>query len=591
MMDLTVPAGEHRDLVLEISDQALPERPPDADRAWAATENGWADAVPDLGNCHTPQDAQRSCAVLRGLTSRSGGMVAAATTSLPERAETGRNYDYRYVWIRDQCYAGQAVAAAGDHPLLQDAVGFVTDRLLADGDRMTPAYTCDARPVPDQVELDLPGYLGRTQPHRQLGQPAVPARRTEPDAGIWEIDNRRWTHSRLICAAGLRALAAHLPAGGAAAGWLTLADAITAETSADSLHPTGRWQRSPDDPGWTPHCWLPALRGAMPADDPRTLATLAAYQRELTVNGYAYRFRHDRRPLADSEGASARLVGASPDSADGGNGRRRQVPDRGGVRRPLVVGGRQRRGAGSVTATEWSVPAVRRKKRGFRAAPDGYLGESTGGSGMSDGTGAEGQGCTGLDGATVVQRDGTVTLHDLTLLARPGELLAVLGPSGSGKSTLLRAIAGLAKLQSGRVLVAGRPTSSDPAHRDLAMVFERTQLMPLLDVARNMGFGLSTRKVPAPEVERRVDQQSRRLRVGKLLRRMPNQLSSGEQGQVGIGRALVRTPKAFLLDEPLAHVDAHERARMRRVIAETVRATKVEHPVRHPRPVRRAGHR
>ncbi|MGS0686060.1 ABC transporter ATP-binding protein [Nakamurella sp. GG22] len=194
---------------------------------------------------------------------------------------------------------------------------------------------------------------------------------------------------------------------------------------------------------------------------------------------------------------------------------------------------------------------------------------------MSDGTGAEVPGCTGLDGATVVQRDGTVTLHDITLLARPGELLAVLGPSGSGKSTLLRAIAGLAKLQSGRVLVAGRPTSSDPAQRDLAMVFERTQLMPLLDVARNMGFGLSTRKVPAPEVERRVDQQSRRLRVGKLLRRMPNQLSSGEQGQVGIGRALVRTPKAFLLDEPLAHVDIHERARMRRVIAETVRSTKV----------------
>lgn len=185
------------------------------------------------------------------------------------------------------------------------------------------------------------------------------------------------------------------------------------------------------------------------------------------------------------------------------------------------------------------------------------------------------EGATGLEGATIVQRDGTVSLEDITVLARPGELLAVLGPSGSGKSTLLRAIAGLAKVRSGRVLIAGTPTRLDPAHRDLAMVFERTQLMPMLDVAKNMGFGLRTRHVPANEVRRQVETQSRRLRVSRLLRRMPNQLSAGERGQVGIGRALVRTPKAFLLDEPLAHVDAHERARMRRVIAETVRATRV----------------
>ncbi len=188
---------------------------------------------------------------------------------------------------------------------------------------------------------------------------------------------------------------------------------------------------------------------------------------------------------------------------------------------------------------------------------------------------SEVEGGTGLDAATVVQRDGTVSLADVTVLARPGELLAVLGPSGSGKSTLLRAIAGLIKLRSGRVVIAGEPTRADPSQRDLAMVFERTQLMPLLDVARNMGFGLSARRLPAGEVERRVADQSRRLRVSRLLRRMPHQLSSGEQGQVGIGRALVRTPKAFLLDEPLAHIDAQERARMRRVIAETVRATKV----------------
>ncbi len=339
VMDMRVPAGEYRDLILELSDQGLPDRLPTAAESWSATEKGWSDAVPDLGNCHTPQDAQRSYAVLRGLTSRSGGMVAAATTSLPERAEAGRNYDYRYVWIRDQCYAGQAVAAAGDHPLLASAVRFVGERLLADADRMAPAYTSLAEPVPDQHRLDLPGYPGgqnrignwvnrqfqldvfgeslllfaaAAQRDRMttdawraasIAVDAIANRWTEPDAGIWEIDNQRWTHSRLICAAGLRALAEQVPPQGAAANWLTLADKITAETSASSLHVTGRWQRSPDDAGLDAALLLPALRGAVPADDPRTLATLAAYQRELTVNGYAYRFRHDGRPLADAEGA------------------------------------------------------------------------------------------------------------------------------------------------------------------------------------------------------------------------------------------------------------------------------------------------
>src|SRR4051812_2256502 len=187
---------------------------------------GWATAP-------APHAPRRSYAVLRGLTSIGGGMVAAATTSLPERADAGRNYDYRYVWIRDQCYAGQAVAAAGAHPLLDDAVAFVADRLRADGKRMAPAYTTTADPVPDQRHLDLPGYPGgydiignwvntHSQPdalgeglllfaaaakHARLdtqhwsaaetAAAAIAARWQEPDAGIWEIDNRAWTHSRL----------------------------------------------------------------------------------------------------------------------------------------------------------------------------------------------------------------------------------------------------------------------------------------------------------------------------------------------------------------------------------------------------------
>src|SRR5690349_4662091 len=89
-------------------------------------------------------------------------MVAAATMSLPERAAQGRNYDYRYVWIRDQCYAGQAVAADGPHPLLDAATSFVSARLLADGPHMAPAYTVTGAAVPDEHALDLPGYPGGT---------------------------------------------------------------------------------------------------------------------------------------------------------------------------------------------------------------------------------------------------------------------------------------------------------------------------------------------------------------------------------------------------------------------------------------------
>src|SRR5205085_5951650 len=93
-------------------------------------------------------------------TSAGGGMVAAATTSLPERARAGRSYDYRYVWIRDQCYAGQAAATAGAPALVDDAVRFVAERLLADGPGLKPAYTVSGGPVPDERRLGLPGYPG-----------------------------------------------------------------------------------------------------------------------------------------------------------------------------------------------------------------------------------------------------------------------------------------------------------------------------------------------------------------------------------------------------------------------------------------------
>jgi GH15 family glucan-1,4-alpha-glucosidase len=265
--------------------------------------------------------------------------VAAATMSLPERAREGRNYDYRYVWIRDQCYVGQAVAKAGAYPLLDDAVRFVRDRLLDDGPQLMPAYTTSGGRVPDQHSLGLPGYPGGTDVvgnwvneqfqldafgealllfaaaarHDQLdpdswraaemAAAAIQDRWHEPDAGIWEIEPDRWTHSRLICAAGLRAISVCGPGGEQAGSWLALADAITADTSSGCPHPSGRWQRSQKDPRLDAALLLPAIRGAIPHDDPRSLATLHAFARELTADGYAYRFRPDERPLGEAEGA------------------------------------------------------------------------------------------------------------------------------------------------------------------------------------------------------------------------------------------------------------------------------------------------
>ncbi|MFF4083582.1 glycoside hydrolase family 15 protein [Streptomyces sp. NPDC001777] len=230
-----------------------------------------------------------------------------------------------------------AAAACGEHALLDDAVRFVTARLHEDGPRLAPAYTMTGGPVPDQRTLGLPGYPGgydrignrvRRQfqldafgeallllsaAHRlgrldtdgrlaaRLAADAIAHRRNEPDAGIWELGNRRWTHSRLICAAGLRSWAGLAP-DGRAASLAALADRIVADASVTCLHPAGRWQRSPGDPR-VDAALLPPLRGALPAGDPRTRATLRAYARELTAGHYAYRFRHDERPLEKAEGA------------------------------------------------------------------------------------------------------------------------------------------------------------------------------------------------------------------------------------------------------------------------------------------------
>ncbi len=179
---------------------------------------------------------------------------------------------------------------------------------------------------------------------------------------------------------------------------------------------------------------------------------------------------------------------------------------------------------------------------------------------------------TGLDGVTVV-RDGATALRDVTLSAEDGELLAVLGPSGCGKSTLLRVIAGLTPVRTGEVYIGGRRVTAVPTQqRGVAMVFESTTLVPFLDVAHNLGWGLRARHTPEAEVSERVAGRARQLRLSGLLSRMPNALSAGERGVVGVGRALVRAPDVFLLDEPLAHLDATQRLSVRRQIVEVVRS-------------------
>lgn len=336
---LTVPEGAHHDLVLEIGDADPDDQPPDPDRAWEATETAWREAVPRLGPSVAPRDARHSYAVLRGLTGSGGGMVAAATTGLPERAEQGHDYDYRYVWIRDQCYTGQAVAVDGPHPLLDDAVRFVAQRLLDDGPDLMPAYTVTGRPVPDQRSLPLPGYPGGaavvgnhvnaqfqldafgealllfaaaarhdrldSDHHKALttAVAAIEQRWTEPDAGIWELDRRRWAHSRLICVAGLRAAAGAAATAGDGARWSSLADTVLADVGTDCVHLSGRWQRAPDDPRIDAALLLPAIRGAIPAADTRTRMTLHAVTDDLGRDGYVYRFRQDARPLGQAEGA------------------------------------------------------------------------------------------------------------------------------------------------------------------------------------------------------------------------------------------------------------------------------------------------
>ncbi len=161
-------------------------------------------------------------------------------------------------------------------------------------------------------------------------------------------------------------------------------------------------------------------------------------------------------------------------------------------------------------------------------------------------------------------RDRTTALHSVSLKAADGRITALVGPSGCGKTTLLRMIAGLDSPDRGDILIDGvLMNGRAPRDRDIAMVFQNYALYPHMTVFENMAFGLHVRKYPTDEIHRRVGETAELLRMQDLLKRKPRELSGGQRQRVAIGRALVRRPKVFLMDEPLSNLDAQLRNEMR----------------------------
>jgi len=174
-----------------------------------------------------------------------------------------------------------------------------------------------------------------------------------------------------------------------------------------------------------------------------------------------------------------------------------------------------------------------------------------------------------LDGVTKHYTGGVVAVDDVSLEIADGEFVVLVGPSGCGKTTLLRSIGGLETVTEGRILIGGRDvTKAPPGARDLAMVFQNYALYPHMTVRQNLGYGLRVRKTPRADRDRRVKEVAAMLGLGELLDRRPRQLSGGQQQRVAMGRAIIREPAAFLMDEPLSNLDAKLRVGMRASLQE-----------------------
>src|SRR5919201_1211404 len=169
-----------------------------------------------------------------------------------------------------------------------------------------------------------------------------------------------------------------------------------------------------------------------------------------------------------------------------------------------------------------------------------------------------------LNAVSKVFEDGTRALDDFNLEIADGEFMVLVGPSGCGKTTALRMVGGLEAITEGTIRIGGRIVNNlSPKSRDTAMVFQSYALYPHLSVADNIGFALKTKKVPKDEIRRRVLETARMLDLEPYLKRKPRALSGGQRQRVAMGRAIIRQPQVFLMDEPLSNLDAQLRVQMR----------------------------
>jgi multiple sugar transport system ATP-binding protein len=169
-----------------------------------------------------------------------------------------------------------------------------------------------------------------------------------------------------------------------------------------------------------------------------------------------------------------------------------------------------------------------------------------------------------LDQVNKIYPGGVKGVDGLSLQISDGEFMVLVGPSGCGKSTALRSIAGLEEISSGTISIGGRVVNDlPPKDRDIAMVFQNYALYPHMTVEQNLAFGLQQRKTPKDEIRRRVNEVARMLGLEEFLKRKPAALSGGQRQRVAMGRAIVREPQAFLMDEPLSNLDAKLRVSMR----------------------------
>jgi multiple sugar transport system ATP-binding protein len=174
-----------------------------------------------------------------------------------------------------------------------------------------------------------------------------------------------------------------------------------------------------------------------------------------------------------------------------------------------------------------------------------------------------------LEGVSKVFDNEVLAVNDVSLEVADGEFMVLVGPSGCGKSTVLRILAGLEEVTAGEVYIDGRQvTDLPPKDRDIAMVFQNYALYPHMTVRQNLGFGLRLRREPKEEIHRRVEVAAGILGLDALLERKPAQLSGGQRQRVAMGRAMVREPRAFLMDEPLSNLDAKLRVQMRASLAQ-----------------------